>query len=155
MSSFEQFVCCDITDITLSLDPLLESLFSTRYAKPPFELPRRLCFEAAVDETFSFSLRCSSFVKSLVDFLCFNETTLSLHVLSSVVCELCRAYREFLFSLRNWKEKKIMKKHNEKRKKSFLLENFSQKSKFHQFHAMKGKFERFDIFYQNFQILLM
>lgn len=90
MSSFETLVCCDIA---LSREPRRESRFSIKYAKPPFELPRRRCFcVAVVDESFSLSLRKgSSFVKSLVDFLCFNETTLSLHVLSSVECELCKA----------------------------------------------------------------
>lgn len=90
-SSLEKFVCCDIT---LSLEPLRESLFSTKYAKPPFELPLRLCFwDGTFDGAFSFSFRkVSSFVKSLVDFLCFNDTALSLHVLSSVECELWRAW---------------------------------------------------------------
>lgn len=92
MSSLDTLVCCDIT---LSLEPRRESRFSTKYASPPFELPRRRCFGAAVAgvEAFSFSLRyVSSFVKSLVDFLCFNETTLSLQVRSRVEWELCRAW---------------------------------------------------------------
>lgn len=91
MSSFETFVCWEMT---LSLEPRLESLFSTKYARPPFELPRLRCFWGAfVGVTFPFSLRndSSSWVKSLVDFLCFRDTTLSLHVLSSVEWELCKA----------------------------------------------------------------